>query len=75
MKSDPDRIRTVRRELSTEYTHSEWDNIMESSSRGRDAGEQHDHQRELKEKKKVFLKTFVMYSYVNDRMKLILLFE
>ncbi|XP_016305592.1 SH3 domain and tetratricopeptide repeat-containing protein 1 isoform X2 [Sinocyclocheilus anshuiensis] len=33
VESDPDGIRTIRRELSTEYTHSEWDNMMESSSR------------------------------------------
>ncbi|XP_016144554.1 SH3 domain and tetratricopeptide repeat-containing protein 1 [Sinocyclocheilus grahami] len=33
VESDPDGIRTIRRELSTECTHNEWDNIMESSSR------------------------------------------
>ncbi|XP_058638548.1 SH3 domain and tetratricopeptide repeat-containing protein 1 isoform X2 [Onychostoma macrolepis] len=33
LESGPDGIRTVRRELSTEYTHNEWDNVMESSSR------------------------------------------
>lgn len=33
LESGPDGIRTIRRELSTEYTHNEWDNIMESSSR------------------------------------------
>lgn len=42
LESDADGIRTIRRELSTEYTHNEWGNIMESSSRGRDAVEQHD---------------------------------
>ncbi len=50
LESGPDGIRTIRRELSTEYTHNEWDNIMESSSRGRDAVEQHDQHRELKER-------------------------
>jgi len=32
--SDPDRIRTIRRELSDEYTHNERDS-MESSFKGR----------------------------------------
>ncbi len=50
LESDPDGIRSIRRELSTEHTHNEWDNIMESSSRGRDAVEQHDQHRELIEK-------------------------
>lgn len=52
LESNPDRIRTIRRELSNEYTHNERDNIMESSFKGRDLSEQHDHHRELKEKKK-----------------------
>ncbi len=50
LESDPDGIRSIRRELSTEHTHNEWDNIMETSSRGREAVEQHDQHRELIEK-------------------------
>lgn len=33
VEPDPDRVRTLRRELSNEYTRNELDNIMESSSR------------------------------------------
>ncbi|XP_073691889.1 SH3 domain and tetratricopeptide repeat-containing protein 1 isoform X2 [Garra rufa] len=33
VESDPNGIRTIRRELSNEYTHNELDNIMKSSSR------------------------------------------
>ncbi|KTG39589.1 hypothetical protein cypCar_00006365 [Cyprinus carpio] len=33
VESDPDGIQTIRRELSTESTHDEWDNAIESSSK------------------------------------------
>lgn len=66
LESDPDRIRTIRRELSNEYTHNERDNILESSFKGRDLSEQHDHHRELKEEEKkcISSNTFLNISYV-----------
>lgn len=73
VESDPDGIRTIRRELSTESTHDEWDNAIESSSKGTDAVEQHDQHGELKEI--MFLNICVMHLYVNERMKFILRFE
>lgn len=64
LESDPERIRTIRRELSIEYTHNERDNIMESSFKGKDLSEQHDHHGELQEKKNcISSDTFLNISY------------